>query len=263
MSSDNQKFKAGAKEENIGHDDMWTFLPHASRYQYTVVFLVAFSGVSGGWLTYWPTFCQYAPPFRCHSLVDDLPFAKNATFDTMYNLIATSESRGVKSYRQCEIINVSDSVTRCLSEQCAQNAIINDLNHTVTCGDYIYDTKVLNNRNSWLTGQPWKSVVSEMDLVCSKSHLDKRLLQAGLPGLRCFQVPVRSRTWSQGLKSRSGPIFFIFAGPENLGNLKFNFSSIRVSISSSQSPRSRSGPYRDPDHRKKVAVLGNPGFRRL
>ena len=54
----------------------------------------------------WPTFAQYTPPFRCVSLVDDLPFAHNATFDTMHNLIATRKTKeqGNKfGYRQCEV----------------------------------------------------------------------------------------------------------------------------------------------------------------
>ena len=87
-------------------NDIWSFLPHSSPYQYTIVMIMAYIGFTNALVAYWPTFVQYTPPFRCGSLLDELPFAQNATFDTMHNLVATkiTKEQGNKfGYRQCEV----------------------------------------------------------------------------------------------------------------------------------------------------------------
>ena len=90
-------------------NDIWSFLPHSSAYQYTMVGIMAYAGFTNALVTYWPTFAQYTPPFRCASVLDDLPFAHNATFDTMHNLVATTNTKeqGTQfGYRQCEVHSI-------------------------------------------------------------------------------------------------------------------------------------------------------------
>ena len=78
-------------------------------------------------------------------------------------------------------MNVSQTVTKCETEACVRNEMSGH-ETVVTCDKFVYDTTVLNNRTSW-SGNPWQSVVTELDLVCSKSNLDKILLQASMIGL--------------------------------------------------------------------------------
>ena len=86
--------------------DMWTVLPHASRYQYIVALIMACAAFGDGWVTYWPAFSQYTPPFRCRSVLDDSPFAENTTFDTIHNIVATDSTLAKGNefgYNQCQV----------------------------------------------------------------------------------------------------------------------------------------------------------------
>ena len=80
------------------------------------------------------------------------------------------------------MMNITDVVTNCASndiELCLSQAT--NLTDT-TCDSFVYSYNHLNNRTAW-NGSPWESVIGELNLVCSKSNLDKILLQATMVGL--------------------------------------------------------------------------------
>ena len=98
------------------------------------------------------------------------------------------------------MMDISDVATNCASndiEFCLSQA----KNLTdITCDNFVYNYGHLNNRTTW-SGSPWGSVIGDLNLVCSKSNLDKILLQATMLGLFIAGIIAGALTDTYGRKN--------------------------------------------------------------
>ena len=98
------------------------------------------------------------------------------------------------------MIDISDVVTKCASndiELCLSQA--KNLSD-ITCDQFVYNYGHVNNRTAW-NGSPWGSVIGDLNLVCSKSNLDKILLQATMVGLFFAGIIAGALTDTYGRKN--------------------------------------------------------------
>jgi len=141
---------------------MTNILNSAFRYQIGAVLIMSFAGFTNALVTYWPTFAQFTPPFRCRSELDENPKFSNFTFEEMHDFIATNETRNIGNqfgFNQCKMINFTEAFTKCGSEFSTCSNI-----SEVLCDEFIYDYGFLSNRSS-LTTPSWSSVVGQLNLV--------------------------------------------------------------------------------------------------
>ena len=52
-------------------------------------------GFTNALVTYWPTFAQFTPPFRCRSELDENSKFSNFTFEEMHDFVATNETKNI------------------------------------------------------------------------------------------------------------------------------------------------------------------------
>ena len=102
-------------------------------------------------------------------------------------------------------MDISDLVTNC-----ASNDIVFCLSQAknltdITCDRFVYNYGFLNNRTTWgsVIGDPspWGSVIGDLNLVCSKSNLDKILLQATMLGYFIAGIIAGALTNTYGRKN--------------------------------------------------------------
>ena len=58
-------------KEKRGIDYLWEKFPHISLYQMRITGMARYSAILGGFMSMYPVFAQYTPPYRCETVFDN------------------------------------------------------------------------------------------------------------------------------------------------------------------------------------------------
>ncbi|CBY40770.1 unnamed protein product, partial [Oikopleura dioica] len=161
MKKEEEKFVK--EKEKKGFDHVWERLPHISFYQFWITTFPSVSSLMGGFMSIYPVFAQYKPPYRCQNGLDRAELSPNFSFQEISEL--TTETLFCKGFQPnqlggCFFCDFSDELIQkcnsssfsalksCFGTSAQQNSTWR------ACDDYEYDRGIRNNVTNF-RGEKW------------------------------------------------------------------------------------------------------------
>ncbi|CBY43176.1 unnamed protein product [Oikopleura dioica] len=178
-------------KEKKGFDHVWERLPHISFYQFWITTFPSVSSLMGGFMSIYPVFAQYKPPYRCQNGLDRAELSSNFSFQEISEL--TTETPFCKGFQPnqlggCFFCDFSDElIEKCNSssfsalKSCFGTAAQQNSTWRA-CDDYEYDRGIRNNVTNF-RGEKWETAVTEFTLHCGMEWFDSLSTALGLLGL--------------------------------------------------------------------------------
>ncbi|CAG5081482.1 Oidioi.mRNA.OKI2018_I69.PAR.g9888.t1.cds [Oikopleura dioica] len=181
-------------DSKSGFDLVWDRLPHLSWYQFRITAVGGVASLAGGFMSMYPVFAQYTPPYRCTSAFDHLGLADKFSFDEIFELSTDTQScQNFDSSQDggcfhCNFSNETvagcdsssfDSLKACLVKDAQEKS------EWVACESYEYDRSLRENVTNLMfdKGEPWETAVPQFTLHCGMEWFDSLSTAMGLFGL--------------------------------------------------------------------------------